>query len=109
MLPRRTQTPEAATMKTLYVTQMRVGTSWLVTDAEFAGEFKLSAEAITAVKALEPGKTMYFDYPGERLMDPPFSFRVLRIANPVTLTPADVLAPLLALAVFVAGVVGLVA
>lgn len=95
-------------MKTLYVTQMRVGTSWLVTDTEFAVEFKLSAVAIAAVKALEPGNTMYFDYPGERLTDPPFSFRVLRIANTTLLPPLDIIGPVLALAVFLAGVVGFV-
>lgn len=92
-------------MKTLYLTNTYTGTSWLLTDAKFAEEFKAYPAAIESCKALQPGKTTYFDVNGETAMAPPITVRLFRVANTPPVIPLDVVGPVLALAVFLAGVV----
>lgn len=96
-------------MKTLLLTLMDSGTTWLETDDAFAVLFAGDPKTLDVVRELAPGKALFFDAPGDTETAPRKTYRVRRlwISDRATYDVSDVFGAVLALAVFMAGVVGM--
>ncbi len=70
-------------MKTLQVTEVSTGRSWLATEKEFRTLFERhDPAAVLEVQNMPAGKTLYFGVPGKSELDPIVQWSVRRIASP---------------------------
>lgn len=95
-------------MKTLLVTRRTDGFTWLETDSGFALIFQDEPETIREAVELAPGKRLFFMVDGERVTDPRIPYVVRRLSvesTPAVVDGTDVVGAILALAIFVSGLV----
>jgi hypothetical protein len=66
-------------MKTLLITDRDIGTTWLETDEGFATLYAHEPAAVAEMRALQPGRLLFFSTPWERETSPRRSFQVRRL------------------------------
>jgi len=94
-------------MKTLLMTDLGTGTTWLETDAEFSERYKNDRATVADMRSLKTGDKLFFQVDGERAIDPPRRLVCKRLYGLVgKATAADVLTSVFMLALFVAGLIG---